>query len=170
MSKGQIKLTGRTINKVEAMEIFDKEAILISGDDVLPFHRAIDIFGEMAAAFIDENMKHEGYLKGGADWNAMGACSESRPIFYYFHRAGFLKLVTEYNYLLSVKEYKNSEGGRIFDRYMEERSKRLDAEDEKIMQKKRAKERKSHGKSKSERTDHGKRGVQEKDCGDGGGD
>lgn len=154
MSKEQIKLTGRTIKKAEAIEIFDKESICILGNDVLPFHRAIDIFGEMAAVFINENMKYEGYLKGGTDWNAMGACSESRPIIYYFQRAGFLKLVTEYNYQLSVKEYKNSEGGRIFDKYREERSKRLDAEDEKIMQKKRAKERKIHGKSESEGTDY----------------
>lgn len=116
----------KTINKTEAMEIFEKEAILLGGEDVLPFYKAIDIFGEMAAAFIEDNMKYEGYLKGGVDYNALGACSESRPIMYYFYKAGFLKLVIEYNYLLSIQDYKKSKGGNILDKYMEQRSKRLD--------------------------------------------
>ena len=115
----------KTINKTEAMEIFEKEAILLGSEDVLPFYKAIDIFGEMAAAFINDNMGYEKYLKGGVDYNALGACSESRPIMYYFYKAGFLKLVIEYNYLLSIQEYKNSKGGSIFDKYMEQRSKQL---------------------------------------------
>ena len=87
----------KTINKAEAMEIFEKEAILLGSEDVLPFYKAIDIFGEMAAAFIDDNMKYEGYLKGGVDYNALGACSESRPIMYYFYKAGFMLVAVQGN-------------------------------------------------------------------------
>lgn len=116
----------KTMNKSEAMEIFEKEAILLGSEDVLPFYKAIDIFGEMAAAFIERNMGHGKYLSGGVDYNALGACTESRPIMYYFYKTGFLKLVIEYNYLLSIQDYKNSKGGSILNKYMEQRSKQLD--------------------------------------------
>lgn len=116
----------KTINKAEAIELFEKEAVFLGNEDVLPFYKAVDIFGEMAAAFIDNNMGHEKYLKGGVDYNALGACSESRPIMYYFYKTGFLKLVIEYNYLLSIQDHKNSKGGGILDKYMKQRSKRLD--------------------------------------------
>lgn len=115
-----------TINKTDAMEIFAKESIFLGGEDVLPFYKAIDIFGEMAAVFIDDNMGCEKSLKGGVDYNALGACSESRPVMYYFYKSGFLKLVSEHNYLLSIEDYQSNKGGNIFDKYIEQRRNRLD--------------------------------------------
>lgn len=114
------------LNKAAAVELFEKEAILFGTSDVVPFYRAIELFGEEAAAFFDENIKWEGYLKGGEDWNAWGACTDERPITNYLYKAGFLKLVTEHNYQLVIKAHSESEGGHIFDRYWEERSRRIE--------------------------------------------
>ena len=116
----------KTINKSEAMAIFEKEAVLLGSEDVIPFYKVIDIFGERAAIFIDDNMKQNGYLVGGADWNAMGACTKDRPLMNYLYKAGFLKLVSEYNYQIAIEEYKHSKGGALYDKYMEQRSQRLD--------------------------------------------
>ena len=61
------------LNKAAAIELFEKEAVLFGTSDAVPFYRAIELFGEEAAAFFDNNIKWEGYLKGGEDWNGMGA-------------------------------------------------------------------------------------------------
>lgn len=114
------------LNKAAAVELFEKEAILFGTSDVVPFYRAIELFGEEAAAFFDENIKWEGYLKGGEDWNAWGACTDERPMTNYLYKAGFLKLVTEHNYQLVIRAHSESEGGRIFDKYWEERSRRME--------------------------------------------
>ena len=42
-----------------------------------------------AAAFFFENIKWEGYLKGGEDWNIWGACTEKRPVTNYLYKAEF---------------------------------------------------------------------------------
>lgn len=119
-------MISEVLNKTAAVELFEKEAILFGTSDVVPFYRAIELFGEEAAAFFDRTIKFDGYLKDGEDWNAWGACSDERPITNYLYRAGFLKLVTEHNYLRVIKAHKESEGGRIFDRYWEERERRLE--------------------------------------------
>lgn len=116
----------KVLNKAEATELFEKEAFLFGTNDVVPFYRAIELFGEGAAAFFDENIKWDGCLKGGEDWNAWGACTDKRPITNYLYKAGFLKLVTEHNYQLVIKAHRESEGGRIFDKYWEERDRRIE--------------------------------------------
>lgn len=116
----------KVLNKAEAVELFEKEAILFGTNDVVPFYRAIELFGEEAAVFFDENIKWEGYLKGGEDWNAWGACTDKKPITNYLYKAGFLKLVTEHNYQLVIKAHSESEGGRIFDKHWEERGRRIE--------------------------------------------
>jgi len=130
------------LNKAAAVELFEKEAILFGTSDVVPFYRAIELFGEEAAIFFDKNIKWDGYLKSGEDWSSWGACTDERPITSYLYKAGFLKLVTEHNYLRVIKAHKESEGGRIFDKYWEERGRRLkeaDAEEERKRAEKRAK-------------------------------
>ncbi len=114
------------LNKAAAVELFEKEAVLFGTSDVVPFYRAIELFGEEAAMFFDRTIKFEGYLEGGKDWNAWGACTDERPMTNYLYKAGFLKLVTEHNYLRVIKAHKESEGGHIFDRYWEERNRRLE--------------------------------------------
>lgn len=135
-------MINEVLNKDAAVELFEKEAILFGTSDVVPFYRAIELFGEEAAIFFDENIKWEGYLKGGEDWNAWGACTEKRPMTNYLYKAGFLKLVTEHNYMLVIKAHNESEGGHIFDRYWEEHRRRideLDAEEERKRAERKAK-------------------------------
>ncbi len=122
-------MINEVLNKAAAIELFEKEAILFGTSDVVPFYRAIELFGEEAAIFFDENIKWEGYLKGGEDWNAWGACTDKRPMTNYLYKAGFLKLVTEHNYMLVIKAHNESEGGHIFDKYWEERIRRIDERD-----------------------------------------
>ena len=117
------------LSKAAAVELFEKEAILFGTSDAVPFYRAIELFGEEAARFFDENIRFEGYLEGGIDWNSWGACTDERPMRNYLYKAGFLKLVTEHNYLRVIKTHNESEGGHIFDRYWEERSRKLDEAD-----------------------------------------
>lgn len=114
------------LNKAAAVELFEKEAILLGTSDVVHFYRAIELFGEEAARFLDENAFIDGYVNCGVDWNGMGACSVERPFTSYLYKAGFLKIVTEHNYLRVIKAHKESEGGQIFDKYREERERRLD--------------------------------------------
>ncbi len=119
------------LNKSAAVELFDKEAILLCDHDVMPLYRAVELFGEEAAIFFDNHDKGvNGYLQGGRDWNGVGACTEERPFIEYLYKAGFLKLVTEHNYLRVVQAHRESEGGHIIDRYAEERNRLLDARDE----------------------------------------
>lgn len=114
------------LNKTAAIELFEKEAILMGQSDVIPFYRAVEFFGEEAARFLDKNAFFDGYVKCGTDWNGMGACSDERPFTSYLYKAGFLKLVTEHNYLRIIKAHKESEAGKLLDRYAEERSRRID--------------------------------------------
>ena len=121
----------KMLNKEETLKIFEEEAILLDGDgdNVIPFHKAIELFGEEAAIFFERNMGITGYFKAGEDYNGMGACSDERPMIWYLYKWGFYKLVAEHNYLLTVKAHKESEGGHIWDKVWEERSRRLDEED-----------------------------------------
>lgn len=134
-------MINEVLNKAAAVELFEKEAILFGTSDVVPFYRAVELFGEEAAIFIEENMG-DGYLKFGDDFSGWGACSDERPFTSYLYKAGFLKLVTEHNYLRVVKAHKESEAGKIIDRYEEERVRRIeeaDAEEERKRAERKAK-------------------------------
>lgn len=123
----------KVLSKAAAIELFEKEAILFDTMDAVPLYRAIELFGEEAAAFFDENIKWKGYLRGGEDWNAWGMGTEKRQVMCYLYKNGFLKLVTEHNHQLAIKAHNESEGGRIFDKYWKERNRKideLDAEEE----------------------------------------
>lgn len=113
------------LNKAEAIELFKKEAVLFGKNDVVPFYRAVDLFGEEAAAFFDRTIKYNGFLESGIDWNTWGACTDERPMTDYLYIAGFLKLVTEHNYLRVIKAHKESESGQILDRYREGSKRRI---------------------------------------------
>ena len=119
-----------TMTKAEAEELFQREAILFDRDAV-PEYRVMELFGQGAADFIGLVLSHDGYLKGGVDWNAWGSCDPGRPMVYYYYLPGFLKIVTENNYLLTVEQHKNSKGGTLSDKMWEERTKRIDGKKKK---------------------------------------
>ncbi|MDE7131325.1 MAG: hypothetical protein K2O65_05955 [Lachnospiraceae bacterium] len=122
-------MINEVLNKDAAVELFEREAILMGENNVVPFYRAVELFGEEAAIFFDRNMGYGNYLKFGGDYSGWGACSIERPFTSYLYKAGFLKLVTEHNYLRIIKAHKESEAGNILDRYEEERSRRIDERD-----------------------------------------
>ena len=115
----------KTLNKAEATELFEKEAILIGHDNAIPFYRAVELFGEWAAEFIDRCMEEHSYLDFGRDYSGWGL-SEGRPYTEYFYKPGFMKLGCEYNDLQIVKVYEESESGQLIDKYTAECSRRRD--------------------------------------------
>lgn len=135
-------MINEVLNKAAATELFEKEAILMGESDAIPFYRAVELFGEEAARFLGENASFDGYVKCGMDWNGTGACSEERPFTSYLYKAGFFKVVTEHNYLRVIKAHKESEAGKLIDRYKEERVRRIeeaDAEEERKKAERKAK-------------------------------
>ena len=118
----------KTLNKADATELFENEAILIGHDNAIPFYRTVELFGDWVAEFIDRCRGEHSYFDLGRDYSGWGL-SEGRPYTEYFYKPGFMKLVCEYNYLQIVKAHKESEAGNILDRYAEERRRRLDERD-----------------------------------------
>lgn len=131
----------KVLNKAEAIELFEKEAVLFGANDAIPFYRAAELFGEEAGVFFDRCVGGE-YFTPGCDYNSLGAGGSERPFVDYLYKAGFFKLVTEHNYWLILKAHEKSEGGRIIDRYKEEYGRRideLDAENERKRAERKAK-------------------------------
>lgn len=84
------------LNREAAEEIFNRQAVYLSGVNVIPCYRVAEIFGEWVKDFIWKNRKN-------IDHNAWGNCHE-RPMIYYLYKSGFMKVVEEINYLLMVDE------------------------------------------------------------------
>lgn len=118
-----------TLSKAQAEELFQKEAVFFHGYDAIPEHRVVELFGADAAAYMGRNACYDGCLVGGRDYNGCGACTPDRPFLRYYYKSGFLQFVTEHNYLLSIKQHRSSEGGKIADAVWEARDKRLDEKD-----------------------------------------
>lgn len=115
----------KVMNKAEATELFEKNAVLLTNCDAVPFYRAAELFGEEAGKFFDRCINSE-YLTLGRDYSGLGACTSERPFVEYLYKPGFLKLITEHNYWIILKEHEKSEGGRIINKYKEERSRRIE--------------------------------------------
>ena len=74
------------LNKLQADELFRREAILIGHDDVLPIPRAVELFGERAVSFAkDKEHKH---------WNWFGVGDFDLDFLNY---TGFLAAISFYN-------------------------------------------------------------------------
>lgn len=114
-----------TLSRTEAEELFQREAALFYGKDAIPEYRLVELFGQAAGAYMEQNARLGGCLVGGRDYNCCGNCSLDRPFFRYYYKAGFLQIVTEHNYLLSVKQHRTSEAGQIVDALWKARCDRL---------------------------------------------
>lgn len=117
------------LNRQQADELFDNEAILFGKTNGVPEFRMVELFGEWAGAFFEKHVHYNGYMIGGEDWNAWGNCTPERPMLNYLYRSGFLKIVTEHNYRQSLANHKASDGGRVVDVLWQERSERIAAQD-----------------------------------------
>ena len=114
------------LSRAAAEQIFNQEAICFGDRDAIPLYRMVELFGEAAGYYIERNMGYEKYLVGGRDYNARGSGSAESPIIDYFYKEGFIKVVTNHNYLYSHAE---SGAGKFWDELMKQRNKRIDRED-----------------------------------------
>ena len=110
------------MNKAQSDEVFNANAVMMSGRDVIFDYKIYELFGSEACAWAESCMHHQGYLDWGKDCNTWGDgdCN-------YFYKSGYEKLVSRHNYCTSLAEYKDSEGGRVWDGLWQARSERMEA-------------------------------------------
>lgn len=128
------------MNRAQADELFDKNAVMMGeyGSNVIFDYKIAEIFGETILTWAERSMYSDhAYIKPGEDWNSWGGCGCD-----YFYRSGFWKIVSQHNYLVSMEQYKASEGGKLCEAFraarIEERD-AADAEEERKYQERRAK-------------------------------
>lgn len=136
------------LSKAQAEEIFSRECCYMNGRDVIPEYRCYELFGESAADYIERSSFRQ--WVGGQDWNSTGDFSEERPTVTFILKSGFMKLVTENNYLIMSKAYKESEGGKIADKYRQISTDKL-AEEEAEAEAKRAERKAKRATAKATR-------------------
>lgn len=118
-----------TLSKAQANELFSREAVLFGLNEGIPEYRVAELFGEQVSAWAEGCMKFKGYLVVGEDYNVRGSGGEGRPMVNYFYRSGFLKIVSEHNYQVTVQRHGASEGGAIVDALWKAREDLLAAQD-----------------------------------------
>lgn len=116
------------LNKAAAITIFEENAVFHSSGDAIDVHRIGELLGEAAIRDIERGTRYKGFMEGGIDYNASGACGDD-PCLPYFFLSGWLKIVSYHNHRLQVIAHQNSEGGKIYDDVWAERKARIDAED-----------------------------------------
>ncbi|MDE5717815.1 MAG: hypothetical protein K2I53_09425 [Lachnospiraceae bacterium] len=62
----------KTLNKADATELFENEAILIGHDNAIPFYRTVELFGDWVAEFIDRCRGEHSYFDLGRDYSGWG--------------------------------------------------------------------------------------------------
>ena len=118
-----------TLNRQAAEDLFEDEAILFGEINGVPEFRIVEIFGEWAGVFVEQNLSFGGYLEGGRDWNGWGDCGQERPMLHYLYRRGFLKIVSEHNYRLTLQAHRSSEAGKVVDHLWQLRREAQEAAD-----------------------------------------
>lgn len=115
----------KTLTKEEAVALFKQNAILLNKNtDVVPFYRAIDIFGKEAALFLAENMLCSSReIEYGTD---IGGCGENID---YLYESGFMQVVMNHNVLLQEKINEKSESGQFWNQLWKEECKRRNEKD-----------------------------------------
>lgn len=117
------------LNREAAEQIFQQEAICFGCIDAIPQYRVIELFGEHIAYFMEKNMKQKGLLDIGRDCGLIGYGTEERPLLTYFVKEGFMKIVSEHNYLCVIAAHAESDAGRLADELRRKTIERIDRED-----------------------------------------
>lgn len=133
------------LSKAKATELFEQECMVQYGDDAVPEYRIAELFGLEAARWIERNIRADGFLVPGRDWNASGSCEPGAPFLHYFYLSGFMKIVSAHNRRVHVAAHTSSEAGRAVDAIWEERSKRLEDAEEDARRRKARNRRKGGG-------------------------
>lgn len=127
------------MNQMQAEKLFAAEAVFMYSADVVPEYRVIELFGDDMARWLDFCCRHEGYMKGGRDYNCGGDASD---VIRYFYKAGFYKIVSKANHARLLQSHRDSEAGKLVDKVREEREQELrrqDAEKNRRLHERRAK-------------------------------
>ena len=119
------------MNKEQADEVFATNAVAMSGQDVIFDYKIWELFGSEICAWAEKCMHSEGYLDWGKDCNSWGAYGCN-----YFYTSGFDKLVSWHNYQCCFAEYKESEGGSVWDGLWQARHDAIEAAEREEEQKK----------------------------------
>ena len=117
------------LSKAKATELFEQECMVQYGDDAVPEYRIAELFGLEAARWIERNIRADGFLVPGRDWNVYGSCVHDVHTLHYFYLSGFMKIVSAHNRRVHVAAHTSSKAGRAIDAIWEERSKRLEEKD-----------------------------------------
>ena len=117
------------LSKAKAAELFEQECMVQHGYDAVPEYRIAELFGLEAARWIERNIRADGFLVPGRDWNASGSCEPGDPFLHHFYLSGFMKIVSAHNRRVHVAAHTSSEAGRAVDAIWEERSRRLEEKD-----------------------------------------
>lgn len=114
------------LNQEQALEIFDREKVFYFDKNGIPKYRVIELFGEQVARWIDKNTMWQGYLKGGIDYNGCGMSEDNPQFIEYFLLPGYLKIVTQHNYQITVEQENKSQAKPIIEQLNQARLKRID--------------------------------------------
>lgn len=116
-----------TLSRQAAEDLFNQEAILFGKENAIPEYRIVEIFGEWAGAYFENNVKYNGYFDGGRDYNGWGDCGAERPMLHHLYRSGFFKIVSEHNYRLTLQAHRSSNAGKVVDELWQARHERMEA-------------------------------------------
>lgn len=118
----------RQLSRAEAIKLFEQNAVLHGTADAIDIHRIGELFGEKILLKLDYWITVPGFFSPGRDWNSWGACGDD-PLLPYILQQGFMRIVSQHNHDLQVTAHKASESGKLYDRLVDERRARIEAED-----------------------------------------
>lgn len=121
----------KRLNREEAEQVYLQEAYVVrgTGEEGIPQYRVVELFGEIAAIYMEDNICIDGKLQQGKDYTTYYGRSELPYLSTFLYKRGFMQIVAEHNYQLTVKAHKESEGGAIIDRLWNERIRELQEEE-----------------------------------------
>lgn len=103
------------LSRQAAIDLFEKEAALFDSTNGIPEYRVMELFGEWAISYFENNRGWKRIFECGEDWNTWGSGNRKRPFIHFLYRQGFFKIVSEHNYRLSFAAHRESEAGKIID-------------------------------------------------------
>lgn len=126
-----------TLSREQADALFSGNAVLMGSTNAIFDYRIAELFGEDVCIWAIKCMGCDGFLDPQKDWSMWGddGCN-------YFRRSGFEKIVSHHNYLVGMKQYRESEGGKFWDTLWQARRERWaadEAEEERKREERRAK-------------------------------
>lgn len=122
-----------TLNRAAAEKLFNDNAIIMSGRDVVPDYIVYELFG-MSAVRLFENRGENRLFKGGIDF--IFVTSDGKGMIDLFTRTGFLEFVSLHNYAIIEKARSASPIAAAADQLRAEKIAEIERQDAEIAAKK----------------------------------